>query len=110
MAELFDYDPDTGLTRHWDYDEQSGVATIHTSQDVSEVLRRNAYMRNTGAADKSLKKDDYFCKYASIPMVVVMELRKKGIDVFNEDHGKALMRELNTNYKWLKTTELTHDR
>lgn len=110
MAELFDYDPFTGLTRYFDYDEENEIATIRTEQDVSEILRRAAFMRNTGEADKSLKKDDYFCKYATIPTVVIMELKKKGIDVFDENHGKALMREINTNYKWLKTTELTHDR
>lgn len=110
MSEFLSYDPLTGVRRDWSYDEETDIATIHTTQDVSALLDRNAEIRNTGMADKALKQDDYFCKYASIPMVVVMELKKKGIDVFNEEDGKKLMRAINRDYPYLKTTYLTHDR
>lgn len=110
MAEFFDYDPYTGLTRYFDYNEMTGEATIHTREDVSSLLKLCAEERNTGITDKELKKDDYLCKYARLPMTVVMSLRSKGIDVFNPDHGKAMMRELDANYSHFKTTYKHHDR
>ena len=110
MPEFFSYDPHTGIRRDFEYDQITGLTTVYTQQDIEPLLKRQAEMRNTGSADKELKKDDYFCHYASIPMVVVMELKKKGIDVMGEHDGKALMREINTNYPYLKGTTLVHDR
>ena len=46
--------------------------------------------------------------YASIPPVVEMELKKKGIDIYNKHQTKELLKEINTNYPWLKTTTKKH--
>ena len=108
--EFFDFDEFTGITRYFEYDDETGEAHIRAVQDVEPILKRNAEIRATGEADKTLRRDDYYCKYAEIPMVVVMALKKKGIDVFDKNDGPRLMKELNTNYPYLKTTYLTHDR
>ena len=110
MAEFFDYDPVTRVTSYFDYDDNTGVATIRKEQDVGPILDYAAEVRNTGVADKSLRKDAYWCMYAMIPEVVQVALLNKGINIHNSNHTKAMMREINSNYPWLKTTDLHHDR
>jgi hypothetical protein len=34
-----------------------------------------------------------------------MELKQKGIDIFNPDHEKRMFQEINTNYPYLKTVD-----
>jgi hypothetical protein len=108
MSTFFDYDPLTGLREDFDYDEMTGQATIRTTQDVELVLSRAAEMRNTGVADSGIKRGMWH--YAYIPATVGMDLYKKGINVYGKHDGRALMREINANYPWLKTTNKTHDR
>jgi hypothetical protein len=33
-----------------------------------------------------------------------MQLKQKGIDMYNPDHTKALVKEINENYPYLKLT------
>jgi hypothetical protein len=46
--------------------------------------------------------------YASIPPIIEMQLKAKGIDIYNKDQTKELLKEINTNYPWLKTTTKHH--
>jgi len=39
---------------------------------------------------------------------VEMELKKKGIDIYNPHQTKELIKEINTNYPYLKTTTAKH--
>ena len=110
MAEFFDYDPITKVTSTFDYDEETGVARINRTQDVSLLLDYCAEMRKTRAADDKLKEDDFMCCYAMLPPVVVGDLFKKGINITNPADGKRLMHEINVNYPYLKTSNLHHDR
>lgn len=108
MAEFFDYDPLTGVRKDWEYDEETGVATIRTTQELSGLIDLNTEIRNTGQADSTLKRDNYFCKYATIPPVIVLELKKKGIDVMGKTDTKKLMQVIDRDYPYLKTTYLKH--
>lgn len=110
MAEFFDYDPTHQTTSYFDFDELTGTASIRKEQDVQPYLDHAKEIRNTQAADKSLKNDGYWCQYAIIPQVVEVALLNKGINIHNPDHTKKMMAEINTNYPWLKTTDLHHDR
>lgn len=108
MAELFDVDPLRGVTRHFEYEEDTGIARIHTTQDVAPVLAYAAEMRATRAADDKLRDDDYLCMYAVIPTVVQMELMSKGINIHDPSQTKRLIQEIEANYPYLKTTQLHH--
>ena len=39
---------------------------------------------------------------------LVEKLKQKGIDIYNKDQTKELLKEINTNYPWLKTTTKKH--
>ena len=106
--ELFDYDPQTGIRTLWDYDEETGKGILRREQDVSAFVDWATEIRNTGQADRELKKDDYMCLYAVIPPGVEMELRNKGINIYDANNTKRLLQEINQNYRWLKTTDKNH--
>jgi hypothetical protein len=106
--ELFDYDPVTGVRTLWEHDEETGKGIFRREQDVTIAVDYATRIRNEGTADNELKKDDYMCLYAIIPAGVEMELRQKGISLYNNNDTKRLLDEINANYPWLKTTGLTH--
>lgn len=110
MSEFFDYRPDTGITEYFEYEEDTGIARIHSVQDVEPLLRQCAEIRAHEVARRKLKADDYMVLHAQIPAVVIMELRNKGIDIFDQNDGPRLMKELETTYKHLKCSPFKHDR
>ena len=64
--------------------------TIKQSRDNPEIW------------NKGVKEE--WAHFASIPPVVEMQLKQKGIDMYNPDHTKALVKEINENYPYLKLT------
>jgi hypothetical protein len=106
MSKFFDYQPHTGITEYFDYDEMTGQATITYEQDVSSLLKWAQENRdNPDVWRKGVKES--WALYAKIPAIVQIELRKKGIDVNNPDHADAVFREINRNYPALKCTTKT---
>ena len=104
MAEFFDYDPLTGVTH---LTEQVGDETIvHTVQDLTPLIERNKKIANEGIKDAGIKES--WWHYCDIPPVVELALKKKGIDIHNPDHGKAMFKEINANYPYLKLTHKKH--
>ena len=53
-------------------------------------------------------KDYYFEHYAVIPAHVELAMRQKGINIYNPAQTKEVLKEINTNYPHLKTTNRTH--
>lgn len=86
MKKLLDTDPITGIRHMFEYDETTDQATITAEQDVSNVIESNKRVYN----DANGKYGDW-TRVASIPMVVYMDLKKKGI----LDDQVALKRWLN---------------
>lgn len=107
MAEFFDYNPDRGTWYEAEFDADGDLVAFHTKQDVQPVIDYAQRQRSSGLNDKKLG-DYYFCKYAIIPAHVEVELRQKGINVYNPNQTKELLREINQNYPYLKTTNRTH--
>jgi hypothetical protein len=104
MAEFFDYDPLTGVSY---YTEQEGNTTLlHTVQDCQGLIDRNTKISNEGLADKGIKEN--WWHYCDIPTVVMLELRKKGIDIFNPDDGERMFEIINRDYPYLKRTHKKH--
>lgn len=108
MALFLDYDPVTGVRYDMEYDEDTGNAKISTSQDVSAAIDWAKTQANMGVTDKGIKQG--FWKYATIPVVVQVALRNKGIDIYSKDPTmqKRVFREINENYAWCKTTSKHH--
>lgn len=106
---VFDHDPLTGVTELLEFEEGEGgqlKAHVTSIQDVQPLLDRNKAWANTGAKDHGIKSGLWH--YASIPLVVQMELLKKGININNRNHHKAMLAEINANYPYLKTTHKKH--
>ena len=65
--------------------------------DKIKQARDNPEMWNKGVQQE-------WAHFASIPPVVEMKLKQKGIDIYNPDHTKAMIKEINENYPYLKLT------
>jgi hypothetical protein len=107
VAILFDYDADSGMKTWYDYDPVKDQALLSYEQDVSFFLDRMKAIRDNADISAKGMAEDWWL-YASIPPVVEMELKKKGLDLNNKDHMKAILREINANFPFLKATEKTH--
>ena len=94
-----------GAKEYFHHDEATDTTTITTVQDVSGFLDKLANKRNIVGSDAITEE---FWHYASIPAVVEIELRNKGINIYNPEHRKAMFKEINSNYPYLKTTNKRH--
>ena len=107
MPVFFDYNPDTGVTETFDYDPITENVMITASQDVSGFLdHMKAVREDPSIAKKGLKEE--WLLYASIPTVVEIELRNKGLKLEDKNATKAILKEINTNYPYLKAWTGTH--
>lgn len=106
MPEFFDYDPVLGVRTTWDYDEATGDAHFRHEQDVQPLLGFSAEARNTRMYDG---RQDYKF-YCSIPPVVQIALRNKGIDIYSKDPSmiRLMLQTINKDYPYLKMTDKTH--
>ena len=82
---------------------------VRRLQDCQPILDWTAHLRSLGAQHYKGKDGDYW-HYASIPLVVMEKLIQKfGVDVVlnGKDDGR-LVREIETNYPYLKTGDWSH--
>jgi hypothetical protein len=100
----FDYDPVNQTHQYFDYDPLTGDVSITTTQDVSETLDVLKTKRDDPEAWKKGVKE-CFAHYASIPVIVEMELKKKGISIYDKNCSKRLIQEIEQNYPYLKVTD-----
>lgn len=107
MPIFFDHNPDTGVTETFDYDPITDSVAITATQDVTGFLDRMQAIRNDPSISQKGMKEEWW-HYCSIPEVVELELRKKGLKLENKDHFKAILKEINSNYPYLKATEKWH--
>lgn len=103
MAEFFEYDPLSGVRTDFDYEEETGSVIFTRTQDVQPLLDHNAKLRNYGATDKGIKEGWWL--YAKIPPIFMLKMRAKGINVEDGRHIDRVLKEINTNFPHLKTTQ-----
>ena len=104
-GEFFDYDPLTGIEER--YEESDGKIHLHSYQDVEPILESNKALRNSGTTDDAWRKQGV-AMYARVPMIVIGQMMRKGIKFFDPNHIGAVVREVNQNYPYLKTTDKHH--
>ncbi len=105
MSEFFDYNPINGMRYDTEEDDRGNI-TIHSTQDVQPALD---YMAAKRSMNESGRKDNTLRHYCSIPTWVEIELRNKGIDIYNKHQNKELLKEINQNYPKLKATRMHHE-
>lgn len=106
-GEFFDYDPLTGITEYYE-ETPDGMGHIHTYQDVSPAMDAAQRMRNEGGPDDAWKKTG-MTMYASLPMVIVGHMLKRGINVFDQNDLPRVIQEINSTYSNFKTTNKHHE-
>jgi hypothetical protein len=104
MPVFFDHDPVTGVTQTYDYDPATDSHILTSHQDLSTFLDTMQAKRNNPDYWRKGVKEE-FAHYASIPPVIELELRKKGIDIHDRTQTKRIRNEINQNYPYLKTTD-----
>jgi hypothetical protein len=107
MPILFDYDAETGMKTMFDYDPVKDQVFLTYEQDVTVFLDRMKQFRDNPDYWKNGVKEDW-AYYASIPPVIEMELMKKGLHLHNSAQTKEILKEINTNYPYLRATEKWH--
>lgn len=107
MPIKFDFNPDTGVTQYFDYDPIKDEIHIISSQDCSALIDQMARLRNDEEYSKKGIKEEWW-HYATIPAIVEIELRKKGLNIYDKNATKAILKEINQNYPALKATTKTH--
>jgi hypothetical protein len=107
--EFFDYDPLTGITEYVEWSADGSTFSLRTEQDVEPVVDTCKFLANTGGTERNFRGEGWL--YASLPLVALMQMKKKGFDALG-NHGregtKYLLREINTNYPVFKTTHRHH--
>lgn len=109
MKQVLEYDPWSGITTTFDYDEASDTTIISREQDVSSLLDFNKTLANEDGVTKEGIKNSWWL-YANIPNIVIEKwLNEHGVNVYDKDHNKAVFRLLNQpEYRYLKTTNKFH--
>lgn len=90
---LFDYDPLTGITRWFHFDEAEDAFYIETEQDTQALVDQNRREANEASSGWS---GDWH-KVASIPLTIYMDLVKKGI-VYDQEALKKWLNDPNNAY------------
>lgn len=103
MSEFFEYDPISGITTETSWSESEQKMTLIRSGDVEPVLDAAKAMSNElGLNRDGIRKGHWL--YAKIPPIVILQMRAKGINIFDKNDQKRMFEEINANYPHLKTT------
>jgi hypothetical protein len=104
MSVYFDHDPINGTVQTYDYDPVSDSHMITTHQDISGILDTLQKARNDPEYWKKAVKEEWV-HFATIPSVVEMELKKKGLNLYDKNATKRIMQEIERNYPYLKAVD-----
>lgn len=111
---MFDWDPFNGVLETYDYDGDTGTMHFKRVQDCTTVIDDN---KEWQASEQNWrKKDDKWIRFASIPMIVVEQWMKEGINVLlaetdrkgvpNEHMRRVLLKLRDPDWKFLKTVDM----
>ena len=110
MKTILDKDPFTGLTEWFNYDPVADEVTVYSEQrdaEIKQFLDYTQAIRNEPEISRDGIKGSFW-RYASLPPIVQVELRNKGVDIFNPSHTKALLKAINEHYPYTKLTDKIH--
>ena len=105
MPRLFDINKDTGITQYFEYDPASDTINITSTQEVSDILDHAKQLREQAKVKGQVET---WSHYATIPTIVELELLKKGLKLSDKNDMPAIIKEIEVNYPYLKTTTKRH--
>ena len=103
MAEFYEYDPVTGIRTDTTWSESEQKMTLHRTADVEPVLDYAKAVSNEVGLNREDIKKGYWL-YAKLPPIVILQMRAKGINVFDKNDQKRMFAEINSHYPHLKCT------
>ena len=105
MAKTFEYNADGSYHVIEDDLQNPGTLIIHHNQDVAPALRWAEKQRNHNHNDPGGLRDGSDIKhYATVPMGAILSMRSEGIDFWNKDHEKAMLKWIERNANKCKVT------
>lgn len=102
MSDFMEIDA-SGIRNDYRWNEMDQQYTIHRTADVEPVLDYAKGLSNELGLNRADIKKGWWL-YAKIPPIVIVQMRAKGINVFDRDHQDRMFAELNSNYPHLKCT------
>jgi len=106
VSEILDYDPVTGITHYFDFDEATGEAHIRSEADIEPVLEYNKKVANANIDAAGIRQS--WWTYAKIPPIWFLKFRARGFKLDGSDDTERLLAEINTHAPALKCTQLNH--
>ncbi len=103
MSEFFEMDALTGIRTDLSWSESTQEMTLIRTADVEPVLDFTKACANEAGLNREDIKKGWWC-YAKLPPIVILQMRAKGINVFNQNDQKRMFQEINENYPHLKMT------
>lgn len=96
-----------GIRHEAHVDDEDGALVIRRMQDVSPILDHNQYLRSLGSQYYKGANGDMW-HYAKVPPIVMEQLLiKYGHEVVFNDYDDTIIKEIETNYPWLKVGEFS---
>jgi hypothetical protein len=103
VSDFFEYDPITGIRTDTKWDENLQQMTLIRTADVEPILDHAKSMANDSSVSQDGIKKGWW-QYASLPPIVILQMKAKGINVFDQNDQKKMFAEINEHYPHLKTT------
>jgi len=105
MSEFFGYNSWNGSWHEVDDDHETGDLVIHTKQDVQASLDWAKKQRNNGLNDPGGKRDGSDLKhYATISLGQILAMRNEGIDIWDKNCTKDMIKFIEQKYPLCKVT------
>ena len=103
MSEFFEYDPLTGIRTDLSWSESEQAMTLIRTADVEPVLDFTKACANEAGLNREGIRAGFWL-YAKLPPIVILQMRAKGINVFDQNDQKRMFEEINAHYPHLKCT------
>jgi hypothetical protein len=101
MSDFFEIDAN-GIRSDFKWSENDQEFTIHRTVDVEPVLDAAKAGREGGLNRADIARG--WWHYASLPPIVILQMKAKGIDVYDKNDQARMLAEINTHYPHLKMT------
>ena len=102
MSDFFEISPD-GIRSDFTWSENDQKYSINRTQDVEPVLDWTKSVANEVGMNRGDMKQGWWL-YAKLPAIVILQMRAKGINVYDQNDNKRMFAEINEHYPYLKTT------
>lgn len=101
MSEFFEMDELTGIRTDTAFNEATQEMTLIRTADVEPVLDEAKRQANEKGKDLAGIRNGWM-RYASLPPIVILQMRAKGINVFDQNDQNRMLAEINQHYPHLR--------